>query len=426
MHLIKKILSNKTRVWLAPLHETKAFTIMIFFKVGSRNESASINGISHFLEHLFFKGTSNRPSTLDISKELDGVGADFNAFTGKESTAYYIKVNAEHQELAIDMLSDMLHNSLFEPKEIERERGVILEEINMYRDNPIMHIEDVFEETLFHGDPMGRNIAGPPSVIKKVPRTEIIRYRKKYYQPKNTVIAVAGNFEPKRVLRLLEKHFDHERAAGQASIHPRFRQIARRPRVAIDHRKTNQTQLALGVHGLPFGHPDLPAMAVLSTVLGGNMSSRLFIQIRERRGLCYSIRSSISPYDDTGAFVIRAGLENTRLREAIHAILHETSLLKKTLVDADELHKAKEYIKGKMILNFEDSENIADFIGFQELYRNRVQTPEQKLKAIIDVTAEDVRAIANKFFLSKSLTLAIIGPAEKREAPSYEKLLQFE
>lgn len=423
---IKKILSNKTRVWLAPLHETKALTIMIFFRVGSRNETASINGISHFLEHLFFKGTTNRPSTLEISKALDGVGAEFNAFTGKESTAYYIKVNAEHQELAVDMLSDMLHNSLFDPKEIERERGVILEEINMYRDNPIMHIEDLFEETLFDGDPMGRNIAGPPSVIKKVSRNEIMRYRKKHYQPRNTVIAVAGNFQPERMHRLIKKHFDRGQAPGQVSTHPRFRSVKARPRVAIDHRPTNQTQLAIGVRGLPFGHADLPALTLLSTVLGGNMSSRLFIQIRERRGLCYFIRTSLSTYDDTGTFTIRAGLENTRLKEAIHAILHEASILKKELVDPEELQKAKEYIKGKTILNFEDSENIADFIGFQELYRNQVATPEQKLEKIMKVKAEDLRRLASKFFISSALTLAIIGPTKTSEAKTFEKLLQFE
>lgn len=421
---ISKILPNQTRVWLAPLQETKAITIMIFFHVGSRYENARNNGVSHFLEHLFFKGTKNRPTTLDISKELDGVGADYNAFTGKDMTAYYIKLNADHQAMAIDVLSDMLHHSLFDPKEIERERGVILEEINMYRDNPLMRIEDLFEETLFQGDPLGRNIAGPPSVIKRMTRDEIMRYRAEHYRPKNTVIAIAGNFEPDSMMTLLKKHFNHQKNTGSASkfTPARLRQAA--PRIAIEYKDTNQAQMALGLPALPYGDPDLPALHVLSTILGGNMSSRLFIQIRERRGLCYSIRSGASSYEDTGVFNIRAGLDRTRLKEALQAIMEEVGRMAAEDVTDEELDKAKEFIKGKMILGFEDSEKIADFMGMQELFQRRVETPDERFKKIQSVTRQDLRRIARGVFRPAGWNLTIVGPSKPAEGRQLLQILR--
>lgn len=421
--MIKKILLNQTRVWLAPLQGTKAVTAMIFFNVGSRHEKARINGVSHFIEHMFFKGTTDRPSTLEISKELDGVGADFNAFTGKDMTAYYVKAASPHLELGLDLLSDMLHHSLFDPKEVERERGVILEEINMVVDNPMMHIEDVFESTIFPKDPLGRNIAGTKKIIERMSREDLISYREKFYHPKNTVIVVAGRFQPESAYGLVKKYFSFRKNPGNSSSHPTFRVSQQLPRLTIETRETNQIQLAMGFYGLPYGHNDLPAFNVLSTILGGNMSSRLFIQIRERLGLCYFIRSSVSSYSDTGITLIRSGLDSDRLQDAIRAILSEASKFKKELVTEEELAKAKEYLKGKMMLNFEDSENIADFIGMQELFLQRVKTPEDRIKQIQAVTRQEILRLSRKLFLRNRLNCSLLGPIKQSKSDQLIKLL---
>ncbi len=412
----KLTLRNGTRVLFAPVAGTKAVTVLILFPVGSRHETKRINGSSHFLEHLFFKGTTNRPSTLEISKELDGVGAEYNAFTAKDHTGYYVKVSADKLELALDILSDMLYHSLFNPKEIERERGVIAEEINMYEDNPMMLLDDLFEQLLFRGSTLGWQIAGPRSVIRTVTRRQLMDYKARFYTPHNLLLTVAGRFVPSQAQRLVRQYFGRAQGAARATHFDRFRHPQQRPAVEVRFKETEQVQLGFGFPAFGLFDRRLPALSVLATVLGGNMSSRLFINIRERLGLAYFIRTETSLYQDAGAFLVRAGLEKTRIKEAIKKIWDELRLVASQGVSPEELVRAQEFIKGKIILSLEDSEHIADWVGKQMLLKGQVETPEQKIQKLLAVTAEEVLQVARRLIRKDRANLALIGPfRSKRE-----------
>lgn len=417
-------LPNRLRVILSPLHETQAVTALVLCKVGSRYESAQINGASHFLEHLVFKGTEKRPTTLDISKELDAIGAEYNAFTAKDHTGYYVKAAAEHLETSLDVLSDMLFHALFDPKEIERERGVILQEINMYEDNPMMSVEDLFEEVTFRGHPLGRNIAGPKAVIKRVKRADLLRFRERFYEPGNIVVSLAGKL-PKSTPQLLAKYFT-ETQGGRRTFpaYQRFRVRQRRPQLKVKTKDTEQVQLVMGFPSYPLEHPRLFPLYVLNVILGGNMSSRLFIAIRERKGLCYFIRSSASPYQDTGTFSIQAGLDRRRLEEAVKGIVEELVRLRDEGPTKDELAKAKSYLKGKFILQLEDSEHIANFFGRQATLSSHIRTPKENLRRIERVTLDDVRRTSRELIRSDRSNLALIGPVE--DSARLQSLLRFD
>ena len=317
-------LKNGIPVVLADMNGTNVMTALILFKVGSRNETQSINGVSHFLEHLFFKGTENRPTTLDISRELDGLGADFNAFTSKDYTGYYVKVASQHSEVAIDILEDLLFHPLFDPEEIERERGVIVEEINMYKDNPMATAEELSEELLFGAHhPLGYRIAGPPENIMKISRKRILEYRDTYYHPDNMVIVLAGNL-PKNIRSVITKQFAVSPPARRKTPpYKKFIYTQKAPRLLLEKKKTAQSHLALSFPGPTYTSKEGPAAQVLSTILGGNMSSRLFINVRERQGLCYYIRSGMTPYENMGACTIQAGFDTKRIHQAVKAIIEE-------------------------------------------------------------------------------------------------------
>ena len=407
-------LPNGLRVVTVPLHDTKAVTVFVFTKVGSRYEQRSTNGISHFIEHLMFKGTTKRPSTLDISKLLDGVGAKYNAFTSKDWTGYYVKINHEHLPLALDVVSDMLQHSLFAPKEIERERGVIIEEINMYDDNPTMSIEDIFESAVF-GDhhQLGWNIAGPREVIRGVARPTILRFRDQYYHAKNMLIVVAGKLGPS-IHQQITKTFRQVKAKPRTPVAKPYRPAAGQP-IRLKWKEVEQVQLAVGARAFGYTDKRLPALTVLATLLGGNMSSRLFIQVRERRGLAYSVHASVNPYEDTGSFMIQAGLEKSRVEEALQVILAELRKLKTAAVSSVELKRTKEYIRGKMILDLEDSDSIASWYGRQALFYPRIESPEQALKKVMAVSATDIRRLAKLLFRPAAMRLAVIGPFKQEQ-----------
>lgn len=406
-------LPNSLRVVTVPLHDTRAVTVFVFAKVGSRHETRSINGASHFIEHLMFKGTKKRPSTLDLSKLLDGVGANYNAFTSKDWTGYYVKADASHLGLALDVVSDMLQHSLFDPKEIERERGVIVEEIKMYEENPVMAIEDLFESVVFgKHHPLGWNIAGPAKVIKSVSRQSLISYRDRYYHAGNMLVVVAGRL-PTDINRRLERFFGKVPRRSRTPIAKPYTAKDAFP-IALVKKDLEQVQVGLGTRSYSYTDRRSPALSVLSVILGGNMSSRLFIQVRERRGLAYSVSSSANPYEDTGAFMIHAGLEKSRLDEALRVIVAELKRLKTTRVARPELDRAKEFLRGKMILNIEDSENLASWYGRQGLFAKKIETPDQAMAKIAAVTAADVQRIAKHLFRPSMLRLAVIGPFDDR------------
>ncbi len=417
MKPIVKTLKNGMKAIIVPQKGATSMTFMAFCRVGSRYETKDINGASHFIEHLMFKGTKRRPDTLTLSKELDRYGAEYNAFTSKDLTAYYVKMDAAKTSLAADILHDMLFHSKYDPKELQRERGVIVEEINMYEDNPRMHIEDLLEEVLFPDSTLGWNIAGPREVIRTVPREKLIAYRDAYYIPERMAVCVSGKIVPD-LMKILEKTFGSVKSPKKR-IDNNFETFIAPEKftdpVAFQQKNTEQVQLAMAFHALPLGHKDLAAASLLATILGGTMSSRLFIQVRERRGLCYSVNASHQALEDIGIFGVMSGLDKTRVDEAVKVIWAELKKTTEELVKPDELRRAKDHIRGKLTLAFEDSSTQADWYGKQWIYEGKIETPEQKLKRIEKVTAADIRRVAKEIFQPKRMASALIGPFESKD-----------
>ncbi|MBT6691187.1 insulinase family protein [Candidatus Parcubacteria bacterium] len=399
---------------LVPKRDTKAITFEVIYKVGSRQETKAINGASHFVEHLMFKGTDRRPNTANIAKELDSVGAEYNAFTGKEYTGYYITADSRHMPLAVDMLSDMLYNSKFEKKEVDRERGVIVEEINMYEDNPLMYMEDVFENLLFKDTVLGRSIAGPRVNIQTIPRNSLYNYYQKHYFGGNAVIGVAGKFTQAQALKLVDKLFPigKKQARNKIKAVPAFRQT--KPEVKIVKRDLEQVQLMLGFRTISSVDPKFMTAQLLGNILGATMSSRLFLNIRERRGLCYFIRASIGAYEDIGSFVVHAGLNKEKVYEALEAIKEELNDISSKGITKEELKKAKDNIRGRMVLKMENANSHLNFLMSQELLGQQIKDLEAKLKEMDKITIKQVNDLAKQIVKWPQANLAIIGPFENK------------
>ncbi len=409
-------LKNGMRVHLVPVTGTQAVTVLVLTKVGSRYETPELNGASHFIEHLMFKGTKRRPTTLDISRALDSVGAQFNAFTNKHVTGYYIKIDAKHTNLAVDMLHDMLMHSKFDPKEMDRERGVIIEEINMYQDSPMRHVEDLLEAIVFEGNTLGWEIAGTHKTMKEMKREDIIRYRDQHYIPARMVVTVAGNI-PKDIRATLEKTFGSVKPSKE--VHPSFEpfvQGASKKRVQVQYKKTEQIHLMFGFPSYGIKDDRNETISILSSILGGTMSSRLFISVRERKGLAYMVRSSNGVYDDAGMFSIQAGLDKSRVPLAYKTIMQELRKIKREGVTAKEVKEAIDHIRGGLLLSMENSSNQAEWYGDEELFLDQVRTPEQFMKRLEKVTAADVKAMANEILNEKKMKMAVIGPYKNEEA----------
>jgi len=423
-------LKNKANVILVPKSESRSLTLLVLYKVGSRYEDSKINyGASHFLEHLMFKGTKKRPTTLDISKELDGIGAEFNAYTGKDHTGYYIKSNAEKFSLACDILSDMLTNSLFLAKEIKREKGVIIEEIKMYEDQPMFFAEILFERLVFSGNSLARDIAGTENSIREMKRKDLLDYLNLFYKPENSVIVVAGKID-KRTNDLLNKYFVQQKSAGgkgkdtdQKNKFAKFIDKQKEPRLLFEYRNTKQVHLALGFPAYSYFHPDLYALYLLSIILGGNMSSRLFINVRERKGLCYYIKSQADVYQDTGNLIIRSGLDLNKIKPALSVIISELRKIREKGVSQKELEMAKEFLKGRLTLQLEESNSLAEFYGKQLILTDEILTPEQKFKKIFSVTQTQVNKVAKDLIKSDKLNLAMISPFKDKK--EFFKLLKI-
>ncbi|MFH1046752.1 MAG: pitrilysin family protein [Patescibacteria group bacterium] len=413
MNFIRHKLKNGIRVITVPHAETAAVTVLALYEVGSRYETAALSGASHFIEHMMFKGTRRRPTTLDISRDLDSVGADYNAFTAKDYTGYYIKLQSGRLSLAVDMLDDMIYHSAYRAKDINSERQVILEELRMYEDNPMMLVEELVEEELYGGSPLGQRIGGTVQSVSALRREALMAYRDKYYVPSRTVLAVAGRFDETEMQQLLNQKFGSTKANGQPRSYQRFdlaKAGYRAPRVRVHERDTEQVQAAIMFPAFGYGDRRLAALKVLAIILGGTMSSRLFTTVREREGLCYYIRAYPNSYQDIGDFSIQAGLSKDRVERALQLIIHELSLIKSKPVTAEELRRAKEYIKGKTLLSLEDSSHQADWFAKQELLTRTIATPEQRLALIETVTRDEVQQVAREIFRANRLSLAIIGP----------------
>lgn len=416
-------LPNGLRIVLTPMRDSKNATVMVMTGTGSRYEDERENGLAHFLEHMFFKGTKRRPNARTISEELDGIGSVYNAFTAKDRTAYFAKVSSQYIDTALDVISDIFLNSKLPEKEITKERGAIIQEIAMYEDMPARTVDDVFDALIYGKEhPLGRNILGPKENIRTFTRKDFAAYLKRNYTPLNTVVCVAGLFDEEKVLRKIKKEFSNVPHGNPPNYIP-FSSTQDAPCVAIKEKKTDQTHFILGVPAYPYSHKEEFALAVLATILGGGMSSRLFMEVREKRGLAYSVHAWIERYPDTGYLAVQAGVEHEKLEKTISTILREFRKIKAKKVSPAELTKAKEFIKGTMTLSLETSDEIAGHAATSILTFNRIRTLEEVLQGIEKVTADDIQRVAKDVLKTEKLNLAIIGPHAR--GTSFKNLLKI-
>ena len=403
----KEILKNGVRLLTIPMPATQTFTILVMVATGSRYETRETNGISHFLEHLFFKGTKKRPTTLAISSELDKVGGEFNAFTSKEYTGYYAKVDGTHAILAIDVIADILLNSKFDRKEIERERGVVLEEVNLYENNPVMHIEDIFESCLYGDTPAGWDTIGTRANIKKFSREDFLAYWQSQYQGRDVVVGLAGTFSAKD--KALAQKLFVQVPAGEKNARPSFSQKQASPCLKVKQQETKQANFSLGVQAYNYYHKEYEAAKLLGVILGGSMSSRLFIAVRERRGLAYQVHTDIEGYHDSGYLTTSVGTSPDKMGEAVKIILGEYKKVSREGVSTEELKKAKDFIKGKLALHLESSDELAGWYLKQEALDREVTSPDEYWKRISAITRADIKRVAQDIFKNECLNLAVIG-----------------
>ena len=418
----KTTLKNGLRIITVPSKNTKTVAVLVLIKTGSKYETKDINGISHFLEHMFFKGTKKRPSTMKIIEPLDKVGGIYNAFTSDEYTGYWTKIDANHLDLALDWVSDIYLNSKIAQEEINRERGTILQELNMILDTPMHYVSDLWTNLLYGDQPAGWRVIGTEKVIKKAKREQFIKYLKEHYSSKNTVVAIAGNINHKIAINKVKKYFksiNGNLVKGKVPV----KEKQNKPESLIYYKDTDQTHIHLGVRAYNIFHPDRYALNLLSVILGGNMSSRLWISVRERQGLAYYVSSSFDSDSDTGSFVTRAGVDNNRVEKAITTILSEYKKISQKKITLAELKKAKDYIKGVSLISMESSDEQASFYASQELLTDEILTLEEKFSRIDKVTVNDIQRVAKDIFKPEKLNLALIGPFKDKKR--FEKILKI-
>ncbi len=420
----KTTFKNGLRIITVPMKGTNTAAVLVVVGAGSRYETKKINGISHFLEHMHFKGTKKRPTAKAIAEELDAVGGEFNAATGAEETYFYAKVGAKHLDLALDVISDIFLNSTFKEKEINRERGVIIEEINMIKDTPMQYIGELFEKLLYGKETVGWNILGEKKNILKINREDFLNYINDHYVAKNTVVCVAGKMDEDQTIKKIKKYFTDIREK-EPKKRKKIKENQKRPESLIQFKKTDQTHFCLGVRAYNLFQPEKYALNLLSVILGGNMSSRLFIKVREREGLAYYVRTNAETYTDTGYLVTQAGVDNKKVEKAIHIVLSEYKDIREKGVSEKELKKAKEYIKGKMLLEMESSDATAAFFANQEILTNKILTLKENFAKIDKVTVKDIQKVAQEIFVQQKLNLALIGPFKEKDLSCHPLLRQL-
>lgn len=411
-------LDNGLRVLTANLDHAQSVTCMVMLAAGSRYETPDTNGIAHFSEHMFFKGTERRPSARDIAGEIDAIGGEFNAFTGKEYTAYYVKCAAEHRDVALDVIVDMLRNSRFESEEIEREKGVIIEEMNMYFDTPRDYIGGVYESLLYGDQPLGWDIIGRKETVRGATRDTFMSYLHHWYKPPRMVLGVAGRIGDDVLERAQELLGD---IPGAKTGEPEPARGYQSERVRVFTKQSDQAHLILGVPSYPLEHPDRYALQMVATVLGGGMSSRLFTEVRERRGLAYYVFGINHSYIDAGSLYSQAGVDINRIDEAVTTIASELRKIAAEPVPADELEKARNFTKGRFVLQLESPQGLIMFGLRKEVLELRAPDPEEVLAGVDAVTAEDVQRVAQDVIADERLRLALIGPFD--DAARFEELL---
>lgn len=409
MEYQKHTYENGLRLITAPMKSTKAVTVLVLIGTGSKYETKEINGISHFLEHMMFKGTKKRPNAIDISKALDGIGAEFNAFTSFEYTGYYGKASEENLDLLLDVISDIFLNSKLEQEEIDREKNVVIQEMNMYQDDPSRDIFDKWTTLLYGDQPAGWKVIGPKDVLLNLKRNDFVDYFNTHYFAGNTVVVVSGGIDHEDIKNKVASYFKNIREHDKLEKLP-VDDKQNDPNVALHFKKTDQTHFIVGTRAYDLFHPKIEALSLLSAILGRGMSSRLFVEVRERRGLAYAVHSSADALTDHGYFATYVGVDNEKVISALEVILNEYKKIKNELVPEEELKKAKDLIKGRTIIGLEQSDNIANWYADQELLEGKILTPEEKLEKISSVTAEEIKEVANDIFVNEKLNLTLIGP----------------
>jgi predicted Zn-dependent peptidase len=418
----RQTLPSGLRLLTAPMDHAQSVSCFIMLAAGSRYETPDTSGIAHFAEHMFFKGTDNRPTARDIGSEIDGIGGEFNAFTGKEYTGYYVRCAGEHRSIALDVLVDMLRHSKFDSEEIDREKGVIVEEMNMYFDTPRDYISGVYDSLLYGDQPLGWDIIGRKETVRAATRDTFLGYIDRWYKPERMVVGVAGKIdagleaEIERLLGDLEPAETGAPAPAELSANGTAR-------VKIYTKASDQAHLCLGVPSYPLVHPDRYALQLLSTVLGTGMSSRLFTEVRERRGLAYYIYAINHSYTDAGSLFSQAGVDIERIDQAITTIVSELRKIADETVPSDELEKARNVAKGRFVLQTESPHGLVMFGLRREVLEGEATEPEDVLAGLDAVTAEDVQRVAQDVIGRHGLNLALIGPFEQDQQEHFEQLL---
>lgn len=414
MNYKKTILGNGLRVITIPEEDSLAIAVFVLVEAGSKYEKKEVNGISHFLEHMCFKGTKKRPTALDISSELDSLGAQYNAFTSQEFTGYYAKVASNHFDEALDIVSDLYLNPLLPTAELEKEKGVIVEEINMYEDLPQHRVQDLILEALYGDQPAGWNIAGDKDTVKKFNRDTFLKYRGEHYVPSATTVVVAGNFSEEKAIKDIEAKFSGMNS-GEKHGKLAVKENQKTPVILTKKKESDQTHLVLAVRTFPAVDERNHVVEVLSQILGGGMSSRLFQKVREEMGAAYYVRCSNNTHTDHGFLEASAGADNKRAKEVISAIISEFARMKNELPSDKELSRAKESLIGNLFLGLETSDAIAGHFGLQEVIKREIEQPEEYAKKIRAVTGEQVMSAAKEIFKEEHLNLALIGPSDNKE-----------
>lgn len=418
-------LKSGLKVLISEVSSLESVAITVWVKTGSRNEEKKINGLSHFLEHMVFKGSRKRPTARSISEAVDGIGGEFNAGTSKDWTNFYIKTRVGNVETAFDVLSDMVFNPVLKKEEIEREKGTIIQEIAMYEDMPMAKIGDVFEGLAFEGNSLGWDIAGTPITVKSIERKDFLNYRKKFYYPENMMVSISGGIKEKEALKLVEKYFGSFFVTNSSyqNIENIFINTQKSPKFKLKTKESDQANLVIGFISEGRGYKGRFAQSILTTILGGGMSSRLFIEVRERRGLAYAVKPSGDRFMEVGYVGTYAGVDVKKADEAIKIILEQYYGIsnKKLPISRSEMTKAKEYLKGHIALSLEDTQAVGDFFAEQALFLSEILTPDQIYKKIDAVTIDEVYFEAVKLFVPSKLNLAIIGPYNDGE--KFKKLI---
>jgi len=409
MKFTKTVLDNGLRIITAPQKDNPAVTVLVLVETGSKYETKELNGISHFLEHMCFKGTKKRPNAIDISSELDGIGASYNAFTGFEYTGYYAKVDKKHFDTALDVVSDIYLNQIFDPGEIKKESGVVIEEINMYEDLPMRRVQENFTTLLYGDQPAGWDIGGRKEVIATLERDDFIKYLKDHYVSSATTVVIAGSINEEEAIKKTKEYFDGMATGNKKDKLP-VEEKQSKPGIMVKKKESDQTHFVLGARAYNLFDERRYAAEVLADILGGGMSSRLWRVVRGEMGAAYYVRADNDELTDHGYLAASAGVHNEKLLPVVTAVLKEFEKLRDEEVGDKELKKAKDHMVGKLMLGLETSDSVASFFGMQEILSKEVMTPSELAEKIQKVTAKEIQDVAKDIFTNDKLNLAVIGP----------------